>query len=178
MLSVCLCRTITARGTRSPPAHSAKLARPAPPVKPNARNRLAAARPIRGRPEGGLRDRLWPSQAMDRPLLPSCRKPQEGFGSLGCFQERLNSASEETSIWVAHGFSRGGPSLAHRERESPAEFVSPTSEEVGHPSFANCPSILAGSLALQRKVVASGREPPSCAAQNADQVGALVDLPL
>ncbi len=69
---------------------------------------------------------------------------------LGCFQERLNSASEETSIWVAHGFSRGGPSLARRERESPAEFVSPTSEEVGHPSFAKCPSILAGSLG-QRK---------------------------
>ncbi len=40
---------------------------------------------------------------------------------------------------MAHGFSRGEP-------ESPGRFVSPTSEEGGHPSFDGRSSVLAGSM--------------------------------
>jgi hypothetical protein len=43
-------------------------------------------------------------------------------GRLSSLQRGLNSTSLGGLPWVAHGFSRGG-------RESPFEFVSPTSEE-------------------------------------------------
>ncbi len=56
-----------------------------------------------------------------------------------CSEQGSNSASQGDIRGVAHGFSRGGPSLARWGRESPVEFVFPTSEEVGHPNGASDP---------------------------------------
>ncbi len=57
------------------------------------------------------------------------------------FEQRSDCPSSNTPPWVAHGFNRGGPSLARWERESPVEFVSPTPEEAGHPGEESRPCL-------------------------------------
>ncbi len=63
-----------------------------------------------------------------------------------CFERRLGKAPDQGAPWLARGFRRTNPSLWRLGRESTSGFVSPTSEEVGHPRC--CSGVRANSLAL------------------------------